>query len=60
MKDISKDNPINEASLEHGLAFCLKYKKEGKTLDDLIEHLRTQLWMIKEKKFVRNECEITS
>lgn len=54
------ENPITEASLEHGLAFCLKYKQEGKTLDDLIEHLETQLLGIKAKKFNKFEDEIKS
>lgn len=48
-------NPINETSLEHGLLFCRKLKEEGKTLDDLIEHLTKQLKIIKFKKF--NEIE---
>jgi len=47
---------INEKVLEHGLLFCLKVKEEGKNLDDLIEHLKTQLWYAKEKKF-ENEIE---
>ena len=53
-------NPITEASLEHGLTFCLRFKDEGKTLDDLIEHLKTQLWMFKEKKFNKIEEDIKS
>ena len=48
-------NLINEKSLEHGLMFCLKYKEEGKTLDDLIEHLKLQLAVVKERNFMKNE-----
>jgi len=56
-----KHNPLlNEECLEHGLMFCLKYKKMGKTLDDLIEHLQTQLYIIKEKKFENLENEVYS
>lgn len=57
---ISCENPISEASIEHGLMFCLKLKDEGKTLDDLIEHLKGQLKIIKTEKFYRIENEITS
>jgi len=50
-------NPINEKALEHGIVFCLKYKEEGKTLEDLIEHLKNQLKTIKQKRFEKNEKE---
>lgn len=51
---------INEESLEHGLMFCLKYKEQGKTLDDVIEHLKNRLSVIKQKKFEKNEAEVHS
>ena len=53
-------NPICEEALEHGIMVCLKYKAEGKTLDDIIEHLKDQLKIIKQKRFEKNENEIKS
>lgn len=52
------NNPICEDALEHGIMLCRKYKKEGKTLDDLIKHLENQLSIIKMSKFMKNEIEI--
>lgn len=54
---MEKENPINEASLEHGLIVCLNHKKEGKTIDDLIKHIKNQLQIIKQQKFHKNESK---
>jgi len=35
----------------------LEYKEEGKTIDDLIKHLKTQLKIVKQKQFEKNENE---
>jgi len=56
---MNEKNPINEASIEHGLHYCYKLRETGKTLDDLIDHLEKTLTIIKVKKFKRIEEELT-
>ena len=57
-KETEKYNPVNEATLEHCLICCLKLKKEGKTIDDLISHIKTQLKTIKQKRYEKYEKEL--
>lgn len=55
---MTEDDPITEESLEHFIILSLRYKEEGKTLQDLIEHLKNQLKIIKHKKFEKVESEL--
>lgn len=48
---------LNEKTLRHAILFCKNYKKEGKNIDDLIEHLKIQYWQILEKEFEKEETQ---
>ena len=41
---------VLEKYLEYGLVLVKKFKNDGKTLDDLLEHIKTILWYVKDQR----------
>jgi len=48
---------VLEKYLEYGIVLLLKFRNQGKTLDDVIEQMKTILWYIKNERMqqINNE-----
>jgi hypothetical protein len=49
---------VLEKYLEYGLVSLQKFKDEGKTLDDVIEHMKTVLWYVKNERMQQIHSEL--
>jgi hypothetical protein len=48
---------VREKYLEYGIVLLRKFKDQGKTLDDVIEQMKTVLWYVKNERMqqINNE-----
>jgi hypothetical protein len=49
---------VLEKYLEYELVSLQKFKDEGKTLDDVIEHMKTVLWYVKNERMQQIHSEL--